>query len=162
MSDYLNFLRTGSGSDEIRICLNGDASQILIRRKWMGSEPKQYKLACRQHELSTDFGLLTVDRIEAAMGDSGPFELVALNEEEVLLPLVVEYAKVLPSPVYVHEESQLAAMAPLGYASWNESFDLILMVHDFDWRAESEPLTDICSALDKRKFALSKSESPTN
>lgn len=71
----------------------------------------------------------------------------------MLLPLVIEYVTVLPSPVYAHDQSQLAMMRPLGYATWNDSFELVLMVHDFEGRAAKQPLAEICDALDKKKFA---------
>jgi hypothetical protein len=94
-----------------------------------------------------------VERVEAATKDDGPFEVVTLDEEDMLLPLILEYVTVPQSPVYVHEASQLAMMRPLGYATWNDDFELVLMVHDFEGRAQKPPLTDLCDVLDKKKFA---------
>jgi hypothetical protein len=153
MPKYLSYLRTGSGSDEIEVQTEGPSAEISIRRHWMGSGLKRYKLACRQRALSASFGLFVVERIEAAFDEDGPFQTTTLDEEEILLPLVIEYVTVSASPVYVHDQSDLVMMRPLGYATWNDSFELVLMVHDFDGRTEKEPLADICDAIDKKKFA---------
>lgn len=152
MLRYLNYLRTGSGSDEIALQIEDAAAEINIRRNWMGSGLQRYKLACRQQTLSTSFGLFVVERVEAAKGEDGPWEVVELDEEDALLPLVIEYVTVSTSPVYVHDHCQLAMIRPLGYASWNESFELVLMVHEFEDRATKWPLVDICDAIDKKKF----------
>src|SRR5207244_3568111 len=90
---------------------------------------------------------------EAGTRDGKPLEVVALDAEEMLLPLILEYVSVPQSPVYVHEASQLAMMRPLGYATWNDHFELLLMVHDFEGRAQKPPLLEICDAIDKKKFA---------
>jgi hypothetical protein len=153
MPNYLSFLRTGSGSDEIEIHLDGQAVEITIQRHWMGSDLKRYKLTCRQHTLSTSFGLFVVESVEGATGKDGAFEVITPDEEEMLLPLVIEYVMVSSSPVYVHDRSQLTMMRPLGYATWNDTFDLVLMVHDFEGRTEKQPMAEICYAIDKKKFA---------
>ena len=152
MTRYRHFLRTGSGSNSIDLTLDGAAGHVSIATRWMGEGLKQYKLACEHRSISDSFGLLVVQKIEAAIGEGASFEAIALDPEEVLLPLVIEYLRVPKAPVYVHEESQLAMMGPGGYASWNEHFELVLLVHDFEWRAESSPLKEICAVLDKRKL----------
>jgi hypothetical protein len=43
-------------------------------------------------------------------------------------------------------------MRPLGYATWNDEFDLVLMVHDIEGRTEQEPVAEICYAIDKKKL----------
>jgi hypothetical protein len=152
MLKYLSYLHTGSGSDHVEIQIDEEAVEIRIRRRWMGSGLKRYKLTCRQHTLSASFGLFVVERVEAAIGEGGPFETITLTEEEILLPLVIEYVTVSSSPVFVHEQSQLVVMRPLGYATWNDSFEMVLMVHDFEGRAETQPIAEICDAIDKKKF----------
>jgi hypothetical protein len=155
MQRYLHYLRTGSGSDCVEIQLDDDVAVIAIRRHWMGMGLKRYRLACRHGALSDCYGRLTVERAEAAAGEDEPFEVIAFDDEEgILLPLVIEYLTVPRSPVHVPEHSQLTMMRPLGYATWNDSFELALMVYDFEGRAQGPTLSDICDALDKKKFAL--------
>jgi hypothetical protein len=152
MRRYRHFLRTGSGSNSIDLALDDTAGQLRITTLWMGEGQKQYKLGCELRSISDCFGLLVIQTIDAAIGEGASFESVALDPEEVLLPLVIEDLRVPKTPVYVHEESQLVMMPPAGYASWNEHFELVLLVHDFEWRAESSPLKEICGVLDKRKL----------
>src|SRR5262249_30531328 len=137
----------------IEVQIEDDAVEISIRRHWMGSDTTRYKLKCRRYALSTAFGLFVLEHVEAAIGANASFSAVTLDEEEMLLPLVIEYVTVPSSPVYVHEQSQLVAMRPLGYATWNDSFELVLMIHDFEGRASQKLIADICDVLDKRKFA---------
>lgn len=152
MPKYLSYLQTGSGSDHIEIQIEGDIVEINVRRHWMGSGLTRYKLTCRRHALSGSFGLFTVESVEAAVGADASFSAVTVDEEQMLLPWVIEYVTVPSSPVYVHEQSQLVAMRPLGYATWHDSFELVLMVHDFEGRASQQPIADICDTLDKKKF----------
>lgn len=158
MAKFANYLRTNSGSDEIDIQIDDPRVEINIRRRWMGAGVKRYKLECRCHPLSDAFGLFIVERILLATGDESPFETLTIDEEEVLLPLVIEYVTVSTSPVYVHDASQFVVMQELGYATWNDSFQLVLMVHDFDGKVTAEPLSDICDAIDKKKFAAGADE----
>jgi hypothetical protein len=149
---YINYIQTGSGSDSIEVEIDRDAVEISIRRHWMGSGLKRYRLTCRRHELSTSFGLFVVERVESAFGKDTPFEVVTLDEAEMLLPLVIEYVIVPQSPVFVHDASAIAGMRPMGYATWNDEFDLVLMVHDIEGRTEQEPVADICYTIDKKKL----------
>jgi hypothetical protein len=154
MRRYLHYLQTGSGSNRVDVQFGDEVVEVAIRMHWMGSGLKRYKLTCRHHRLSDSFGLFAVERVEAATEDDAPLEVIALNEEEMLLPLIIEYVTVPQGPVYVHEQSQLIMMRPLGYATWNDSFELVLMVYDFEGRAQEPPLSEICDVLDKKKFAL--------
>ncbi len=155
MQRYLHYLQTGSGSDRVEIQLDGEVAVIGINQCWMEMGPKQYRLTCGHRPRSEHYGLFVVERVEAAAGEDGALAGIELDEEAgMVLPLVIEYVTVPRSPVYVHGHSQLSTMRPLGSATWNDAFDLALMVHDFDGRAQEPPLTDICDALDKKKFAL--------
>ena len=155
MPKYLSYLRTGSGSDEIEVRIEAPTAEISIRRHWMGSGLKRFKLTCRQHAISACFGLFVVERVDASVAEDSPYEFLTLDEDEMKLPLVIEYMTVAESPVYVHDQSELVMMRPLGYATWNDSFELVLMVHDFEGRATKPPLAEICDAIDKKKFAAS-------
>jgi len=152
MARYRHFLKTGSGSNSIDLACDETAAELNITTRWMGDGEKRYRLECEHRGLSDSFGLLIVQRLEAAIGEGVSLQPVALDPEEILLPLVIEYLRVPKTPVYVHEESQFVMMQPAGYAEWNEHFELVLLVHDYEWRAQSSPLIDICEALDKRKL----------
>lgn len=153
MPKYMHYLRTGSGTTEVQLRLEPDSAELDILSHWMLTGLQRFKLSCRRVKHSDVFGALLVEQIEIATQEDGPFQALTLNEEELLLPLVIEYLTVPQCPVLVHDASQLIMMRQLGYATWNDFFDLVLMVHDFEWRAEKSPLLDICSAIDKKKFA---------
>jgi hypothetical protein len=154
---YKGFLRTGSGSDEVEVLFGDEVSEITIRRHWMGTGLKRYKLTCRDQPLSSNYGVVVVERIESAAGADSHFEVAEVEEiegDELLLPLVIEYVTVPRSLVFIHGQSQLTMMRPLGYATGNDHFQLVLMIYDHEGRPQKSPLTDICDALDKKKLAL--------
>lgn len=102
----------------------------------------------------------------ARAGHHGVLELTAVSVDGVdvpmpagddaLLPLVVEYLRVPSTSVYLHPQSPLADMGPLGYAEWTQRFDLLLLVvEDYAW-PETEPWTHIRETLDKAKLETSR------
>jgi hypothetical protein len=152
MERFLYHFWTGCGSNRVVLTLAGDSANLRIRTNWMGEGLKRYNLRCGHRVLSPAFGVLVVEAIEAAVGNDAPFTPVTIDPEEFLLPLVIEYVRVPTSPVYVHEESQNVVAAPLGYAGWNETFEVALMVHDFEGRAQASPLAETCNTIDKVKL----------
>src|SRR5262249_2555000 len=94
-------LRTGAEVETIDLWLDGGRGRIEVSYAAMGIPARGYRLVCAHRVLSPDFGVLEVERAEARRGKSG-FEPVELDGEETLLPLVVEYLRVAPSPVFVH------------------------------------------------------------
>jgi hypothetical protein len=73
---------------------------------------------------------------------------VELDEEQMPLPLVVEYLRVPPSPVFVHGATSLAFTG-----SVTPEFSLMLAVYDYDGRPEDGVLREIYDHLDKKKLA---------
>jgi hypothetical protein len=153
MERFLYHFWTGCGSNRVELTIDGGSASLSVRTNWMGDGLKRYKLRCAHRALSPAFGVLVTEAIEVAVGTDAPFAPVTIDPEEFLLPLVIEYVRVPTSPVYVHDESQSVAAAPLGYAGWNETFEVALLVHDFEGRAESAPLAEICNTIDKVKLA---------
>lgn len=153
MERFRHELWTGSGSDLVVLTLDGATADLNVQTCWMGPGLKRYRLRCGHRALSQSFGVLAVERVEASDGLGVPFAPVSVESEECLCPFVIEYVRVPASPAYVHEGSQLVDMAPLGYAGWNATFEVVLLVNDREGRPEPGPLAEVCNVIDKVKLA---------
>jgi hypothetical protein len=151
---YTGFLHTGSGSDQVVLTVDGEAAHIAIRSRWMGLDvPLRCELRLTHHRFDERHGVLTVNTAATAPDDDADTQpLPELTDEDALLPLTVEYLRVPDAKVYVHPESMLATMRPAGYATVNERFDLLLLVHDEGW-PEGPVWEHIRFRLDKAKLA---------
>ena len=90
--------------------------------------------------------LLGVDLVPASVQILGG--AAELDEEEMPLPLVIEYLRIAPSPVFIHGATSLALTG-----SVTPEFSLMLAVYDFDGRPEKGALREIYDHLDKKKLA---------
>ncbi|RSM77806.1 hypothetical protein DMH04_34365 [Kibdelosporangium aridum] len=144
---FEGFLRTGSGSERVTLELTEAEARIVIEYRWMGQgdEPRRCELRFR-HEPGK------LELLSAAAGDDELTPVPELSDGDALLPLIVEYVRVPPTPVRVHPQSQLAAMRPLGYATWNDHFDLLLLPELEGW-PEASLWEHVRLKLDKARLA---------
>jgi len=156
---YEAFLSTGSGSDRCTLEFAADTVRGVLRTRWMMQDdaiPVRCELRFAHQRTDPRHGLLEVMRVAIAGDDDTELTPVPIpSDDDALLPLTVEYLRMPPTVVHVHRESQLAAMRPMGFADWNEEFELLLLVDDTDGGWPDEPLwTHIRTHLDKAKLAL--------
>jgi hypothetical protein len=151
---YTGFLHTGSGSDTITMTVDGDAVHITIRSRWMAQDwPHRCELWLNHHRLAGHHGVLRVTTAATAPDDeSATTPLPELTDEDAILPLTLEYLLVGPTERYVPPSSMLAAMGPAGYATWNDTFELLLLVSDEGW-PEDPVWEHIRFRLDKARLA---------
>jgi hypothetical protein len=140
-------LHTGSEVEFIDLWLDGPRGRIEVAYAAMGVPGRGYRLSCAHQPLSPGFGLLEVEQAESRIAE-GEFAVIELDEEQILLPLVVEYLRVPPSPVFVHGASSLAFTGSI-----TAEFSLMLAVYDLDGRPETGSLREIYDHLDKKKLA---------
>ncbi|VTR99397.1 hypothetical protein [Tuwongella immobilis] len=152
MEHFRYELHTGSEAEVIDLWLNGLRGRIEVAYVAMGTTERGYRLACAHQPLSPAFGILEVEQAETRTAD-GEFVAVELDEEQVPLPLVVEYLRVPLSPVFVHGGSSLAFAGTV-----TPEFTLMLAVYDTDGRPERGVLREIYDHLDKRKLAAQEAE----
>jgi hypothetical protein len=100
----------------------------------MGSDERHYRLHGRNEQLSDGYGRIfihqvTVQQVTRFSPSTKPPERRTEEVDPFALGagLMYEYLKVARSPVLYHPDEDLTLMQPLGYARWNESFDLVLM-----------------------------------
>lgn len=147
MEHFRYELHTGSEVEVVDLWLDGSRGRIEVAYAAMGVRGRGYRLSCAHQRLSAGFGTLEVEHAEARTEDAD-FAPVELDEEQMPLPLVVEYVRVPPSPVFVHGASSLAFKG-----SVTAEFSLMLAVYDHDGRPEHGALREIYDHLDKKKLA---------
>jgi hypothetical protein len=145
-------LHTGCGAEVIDLWLDGSRGRIEVASAAMGEPGRGYRLSCAHQPLSPGFGILEVEQAEARAAEAD-FAPVELDEEQMLLPLIVEYLRVPPSPVFVHGASSLAFKGSI-----TPEFSLMLAVYDYDGRPEDGALREIYDHLDKKKLAAQEAE----
>jgi hypothetical protein len=146
---YEHWLSTGSGSHQIDLHFqDGDDVEITVNSNWMGLGKNNSIFYCKHHAQSVACGVLYIQKI--IENDS-----VADFSALATVP-VYEYIKIPESNVFVHKDDQLFTMKSLGYATWNETFDLMLLLNTFvDVEiefAEDSHLSTLFRTLDKLKF----------
>jgi hypothetical protein len=147
MEQYRYELHTGCEVEIIDLRLDGRRGWLDVSYAGMGIPARGYRLTCRHRRLSPAFGILEVERTEVRRGQDG-FAPVELEEEEMPLPLVIEYLRIAPSPVFVHGATSLALTGSI-----TPEFSLMLAVYDYDGRPEKGVLREIYDHLDKKKLA---------
>jgi hypothetical protein len=148
-------LRTGCETEVIDLWLDLTRGRIEVAYAAMGIPGRGYRLTCAHQLLSPGFGILEVKQAESRTAE-GDFAVVELDEEQMPLPLVVEYLRVPPSPVFVHGATSLAFTG-----SVTSEFSLMLAVYDLDGRPVDGPLREIYDHLDKKKLAAQEAEPGT-
>lgn len=126
---YHRSLLAGSGGTDIDLKIDGDQRvEILIQSRWMGSGKHSYRLIGRRYAISASHGWLLVEHARHQNSDSGAEEEADL---EILgVGILYEYFRIERSAHY-EPPADLALMQPLSYANWNETSDLVLMLHPF-------------------------------
>jgi len=83
-------LLSGCEVEVIDLWLDGPQGRIEVSYAAMGIPGRGYRLTCTHQPLSPGFGILEVERAEGRVAESD-FAPVELDEEQMPLPLVVEY-----------------------------------------------------------------------
>src|SRR5262249_44271804 len=125
------------------------------RSRWMGQDelPRRCELHWTRQRLDVHHGVLTLTAAASAPDDDADARsLPELTDEDAILPLTVEYLQVPSTQQYVHPGSMLAAMGPAGYATYNDSFTVLLLVCDEGW-PEDPVWEHIRFRLDKARLS---------
>lgn len=149
---YVGYLRTGSGSQEVLLELGTDTAQITVLNRWPGQHevPARCELRFRHRVISDRHGWLElVDAAAAATAEDELLPLPALSDDEVLLPLIVEYLRLPETTTFIHPGSTLHVMRAGGYAEWNDVFELLLLVNDPEGWPTSQPWPYLQDCIDK-------------
>lgn len=155
MEHFRYEMRTGCGAEIIDVWLDGSRGRIEIAYAAMGIPGGGYRLTCAHRPLSPGFGILEVEQAEARTAD-GDFVPVELEEEQwIPLPMVVEYLRVPPSPVFIHGGTSLAFSGTV-----TPEFTLMLAVYDLDGRPDSGTMLEVYDHLDKKKLAAQDADPP--
>lgn len=154
MEHFRYELHTGSEFEVIDLWLDGPRGKVEVAYAAMGVPCRGYRLTCAHKAFSPGFGILEVEHAETRAAE-GEFAPVELDEEQMPLPLVVEYLRIPPSPVFVHGATSLAFKGSI-----TREFSLMLAVYDYDGRPEAGALREIYDHLDKKKLAVQNAQSP--
>jgi hypothetical protein len=146
---YVHWISTGSGSNNVALHFHeGDSAEILVNTNWMGAGKHDAIFVCQHLPQSPTYGVLQVKTIKE---DDIEIDFSALDT----IP-IYEYIKTPESKDYLHKDDALTLMRSQGYATWNETFDLVLMLNAFVDTAiasiEDEKLSTLFRRLDKLKF----------
>jgi hypothetical protein len=129
---YKHSQSTGSGSNHIELHLNDDATAtIQLVSNWMGLGKHHYDYSGTHKIISPVHGWILIDSLKHQdVSNNQPvesFHVSLIERKEIIL----EYFKIASSP-YLEAPSELGAMKDAGYADWNESFELLLILQSFD------------------------------
>lgn len=174
MERYKYFLKTGSGNTEIQLTFNDDETAIfVIKSSWMGSGRHVYRLMGNVRRLSDVYRWIHIEQVEhrVLVGDSEQAEIIDLAI--LHSRMIYECFRVAESPNVEHPDDLGAVQAVFNSANWNETFDLLVLLHpsaqgyllavsDGSLDLEDAPLTDaqlkwLVRSLfspDKTKYAL--------
>ena len=130
---YQHFLSTGSGSTKIDLSLNDDASVISeIVSNWMGLGKHSYELSGAYKAFSPAHGWILIDTVKHQFTSDNQereekLSCTIISKKEI----IIEYFKISSSP-YLEHPSELGSMQQMGYANWNETFELLLILQNSD------------------------------
>lgn len=146
--EYFRYeMRSGCEIETIDLWVGGARGRIEVSYAAMGIPGRSYRLTCAHRLLSPAFGILEVEQAEVRIAGSD-FAQLELDGEQIPLPLVVEYLRIPPSPVFVHGATSLALTGSI-----TPEFSLMLAIYDYDGRPQHGALKEIYDHLDKKKLA---------
>ena len=130
---YEYYLWTGGfGKTSVKLILHGDGSAEIM---FVQHSEHTYSLHGRYERWSEGYGWVRISHVEHTYKPVFPPETEATTTDvhiEVFeVELIYEYVKLTATPFYHHPQDALTEMRDLGYAGWNESFDLLLMPTPF-------------------------------
>jgi len=174
LPSHIHRLWTGSGRTEVTFSFaDDDTAKIVFYSRWMGSEFKRYKLQFDHKKYSETYGVLSLRSIERCPSVDTD-EVVAEDIRKLIANLNIpedeidesyceiryEYIRLSNNEPYIPDEPDLEMMRPLGYAGWNDTFDLILLLHYaapmFIEGFEQTSFGETLRMLDKMKFAATQ------
>jgi hypothetical protein len=124
--EFDSHLATGCGGDDLQLRVDEpDTVTIVVRSRWMGQSPFAARLVCRRVAQDAAFGWLRVVSLIAIEGES---ERV-LTLPELPFPPLLEYIVRAQTDFVIPPDADLAWMRDLGYAAWNEHWQLLVWVH---------------------------------
>ncbi len=169
-------MKTGSGNTEIQLTFNDDETAIFeIKSSWMGSGQHVYRLLGKYAGYLAYIIWIHVELVEhrVLVGDAEQVETIDLTI--LHSTMIYECFKVAQSPNVEHPDDLGAVQAVFNSAKWNETFDLLVLLHpsaqgyllaigEGGLDLEDSPLTDtqlkwLVESLfspDKTKYALEK------
>lgn len=172
---FTHFISTGSGRTTIELSFNDDLSAVFhIDSKWMGLGQHIYEFTGKHKIISPAYGwiLLSALKHQTTVDNQEEIENISISlieKKEIML----EYFKIPTSP-YLENPADLGFMQEMGYANWNETFDLLVILQDFDAghlseihqndyvlidsseaanKAQIETLVHALLTLDRKKYA---------
>jgi hypothetical protein len=168
---YKHHMWTGSGWREvILVFTDNDTAIVEYDGRSMGNNPLRYRSRWHHDKFSDSYGLLRLRALERYISlDSDATTTVDLativldaDTPDELHPLYTdisfEYIRLPHSEVWIADDPGLEEMRAMGYARWNDTFDLITFFHFsaayLEGKLEGTDLGNLISGLDKTKFAV--------
>ena len=127
---FHHFLSTGSGITEVDLTLSGDNSAVIeVELNWMGSGQRHYHLVGKYKRVSSSYGWIHIEQIEEHSAKTDvPNRIETFDLGVLQMKVRYEYFRLVSSPNSEHPDD-LGLMHDMGYASWNDTFDMVLMLH---------------------------------
>ena len=167
-----SWLWTGSSRNRCEILIKLDESvEIATHHYGMGVKVHEYRLLGIHIPVTPAYGILRIREIwKLAPLEDPKQQRLALNIADFAGAIEFEYFRFETSPHYQHPSDALAMMSTLGYAGWNEDFEVFLALALFveeileaihymlETPDEPQPSPDaveveqLLRMLDKRKF----------
>jgi len=168
---YKHHLWTGSGWREVILAFTDDDTALVeYDGRSMGNNPLRYRLHWHHDKFSDTYGVLrlrSLERYESLDSDATTavdLATIVLDADtpDELLPLYsdisFEYIRLPHGVVWIADDPGLEEMRAMGYARWNDTFDLITFFHFsaayLEGKLEGTDLGNLISGLDKTKFAV--------
>jgi hypothetical protein len=156
---YKSYLWTGSGSYEIILSFFEDnITHLVYTSGWMGRDKQKYLFRCKNEALSQAHGVLRVQALEVEnnSGDVTNFEFDEHvdegTDERPNKVIFFEYFKLPQREEYIIHDNVLAEMRAMGYAGWNEKFDMFLLSLFTLGLSEQSEIGGVVRSLDKTKL----------
>jgi hypothetical protein len=169
-------LKTGAGRHNYEVVFyDGDAAEIVVDYVYMGIDRHRYHLYGTRRAISDSYGWIRIDRIEKAAPVPNSDSPQSLDISDFEGNILFEYYHISRTPFHQHPHDMLTMMQPMGYADWQEYFEVVLVLHPFaeetfdalrymhenpsdDYDPPDvdaiEEIEDILSMLDKKKLEI--------
>ena len=157
---YVYRFWTGSGSNTAELTFfERDRAAIVFTSDWMGVRKEQSTFSCTVHPLTPTHGLVRVLTIEGQdqqkLYRAVPFPAKGEESDLSVEPdteILYEYLILQAAEEHVQVDRVVLEISQMGYAGWNETFDLLLLLRILKNVSEEARAHKIATTLDKLEF----------